>query len=140
MRDGLKLFYHLKNEWVSIVVDCRSKQPSIAYFGEALGNVNASMLGQLDRHEAPASLSAEPVISLSPSVGTGYLGHPGIALRKAPNRWQFNPRLVSCEASESRLALVSICEALAVEITHYLRLDRNTSVTELTTHIKEPRF
>ena len=80
MRDGLKLFYHLKNEWVSIVVDCRSQQPSIAYFGEALGNVNASMLGQLDRHEAPASLSAEPVISLSPSVGTGYLGHPGMVV------------------------------------------------------------
>ena len=136
MRDGLKLFYHLKNEWVSIVVDCRSQQPVIAYFGATLSHVNASMLGQLDRHEAPASLSAEPVISLSPSIGTGYLGHPAIALRKEPNTWQFNPRLVSCEASESQLVLVSICEALAVEITHCLRLDRKTSVVELTTHIK----
>ena len=91
MRDGVKRVYHLKNKAVSLVVDCRSSQPAIAYFGAQLANVSELMIEQLDRHEAPASLRIEPPITLSPTHGMGYLGHPGPAVWRGSANWQANP-------------------------------------------------
>ena len=80
MPEGVDQFYHLRNRAVSLVVDCRGSQPAIAYFGAQLANVNELMIEQLDRHEAPASLPIEPTITLSPTHGMGYLGHPALTI------------------------------------------------------------
>ena len=136
MPEGVDQFYHLRNKAVSLVVDCRSSQPAIAYFGAQLANVSELMIAQLDRHEAPASLPIEPPITLSPTHGMGYLGHQGLAVHRGRNHWQVNPQLVACEASESELRFTSTCERLSIEITHYLRLDEETGVLALTTTLK----
>ena len=136
MPEGVDQFYHLRNKAVSLVVDCRSSQPAIAYFGAQLANVSELMIEQLDRHEAPASLPIEPPITLSPTHGMGYLGHQGLAVHRGRNHWQVNPQLVACEASESELRFTSTCERLSIEITHYLRLDEETGVLALTTTLK----
>ena len=136
MPEGVDQFYHLRNRAVSLVVDCRGSQPAIAYFGAQLANVSEQMIEQLDRHEAPASLPIEPPITLSPTHGMGYLGHPGLALRRGSANWQANPRLITCEASELELRLVSVCERLSIEITHCIRLDEETGVLALTTTLK----
>ena len=132
MRKGVEHVYHLKNKVVSLVLDCRGPQPAIAYYGARLTAVSESMLEQLDRHEAPASLSVEPAVTLSPTHGMGYLGHAGLAVRRDHDQWQINPKLIACEASESELRFFSICERLAVELTHCLRLDSETGVLALT--------
>lgn len=136
MPEGVDQFYHLRNRAVSLVVDCRGSQPAVAYFGAHLANVSEVMIEQLDRHEAPASLPIEPPITLSPTHGIGYLGHPGLAVRRGSANWQANPRLITCEASELELRLVSVCERLSIEITHYLRLDEEAGVLALTTTLK----
>ena len=136
MPEGVDQFYHLRNRAVSLVVDCRGSQPAIAYFGAQLANVSEQMIEQLDRHEAPASLPIEPPITLSPTHGMGYLGHPGLAVRRGSANWQANPRLITCEASELELRLVSVCERLSIEITHCIRLDEETGVLALTTTLK----
>ena len=136
MPEGVDQFYHLRNRAVSLVVDCRGSQPTVAYFGARLVNVSSAMIEQLDRHEAPASLPVEPPITLSPTHGMGYLGHPGLAVRRGSANWQANPRLTTREASELELRLVSVCERLSIEITHYLRLDEETGVLALTTTLK----
>ena len=136
MPEGVDQFYHLRNRAVSLVVDCRGSQPAIAYFGVQLANVSEVMIEQLDRHEAPASLPIEPPITLSPTHGMGYLGHPGLAVRRGSANWQANPQLITCEASALELRLVSVCERLSIEITHCLRLDKETGVLALTTTLK----
>ena len=136
MPESVDRFYHLKNKAVSLVVDARGSQPAIAYFGARLANVNEPMIEQLDRHEAPASLPIEPAVTLSTTHGMGYLGHPGLAVHRGRNRWQVNPQLVACEASESELRFTSTCERLSVEITHCLRLDKETGVLALTTALR----
>ena len=136
MPEGVDQFYHLRNRAVSLVVDCRGSQPVVAYFGARLANVSSPMIEQLDRHEAPASLPFEPPITLSPTHGMGYLGHPGLTVRRGSANWQVNPRLITCEASELELQLVSVCERLSIEITHCLRLDEETGVLALTTILK----
>ena len=136
MPEGVDQFYHLRNRAVSLVVDCRGSQPAIAYFGAQLANVNELMIEQLDRHEAPASLPIEPPITLSPTHGMGYLGHPGLTVHRDRNHWQVNPQLVACEASESELRFTSTCEQLSIELTHCFRLDGETGVLALTTSIK----
>ena len=136
MPEGVDQFYHLRNRAVSLVVDCRGSQPTVAYFGARLANVSEPMIEQLDRHEAPASLPIEPTITLSPTPGTGYLGHPALAIRRGSANWQANPQLITCEASELELRFVSVCERLSIEITHCLRLDEETGVLALTTTLK----
>lgn len=129
-------FYHLSNRAVSLIVDCRGSQPAVAYFGARLANVIEPMIEQLDRHEAPASLPVEPPITLSPTHGMGYLGHPALAIRRGSAHWQANPQLITCEASELELRLVSVCERLSIKITHCLRLDEESGVLALTTTLK----
>jgi len=136
MPEGVDQFYHLRNRAVSLVVDCRGSQPAVAYFGAQLANVNELMIEQLDRHEAPASLPVEPTITLSPTHGMGYLGHPALAIRRGSANWQANPQLITCEASELELRFVSICEQLSIELTHCFRLDEETGVLALTTALK----
>jgi len=132
MPEGVDQFYHLRNKAVSLIVDCRGSQPAITYFGAPLANVSAPMIEQLDRHEAPASLPVEPAVNLSPTHGMGYLGHPGLAVRRGSANWQANPRLITCETSKLELQFVSLCEQLSVEIMHCLRLDEETGVLALT--------
>ena len=136
MPEGVDQFYHLRNRAVSLVVDCRGSQPVVAYFGARLANVSSPMIEQLDRHEAPASLPIEPTITLSPTHGRGYLGHPALAIRRGCANWQANPQLITCEASELELRFVSICEQLSIELKHCLRLDEETGVLALTTALK----
>ena len=136
MPESVDQFYHLRNRAVSLVVDCRGSQAAVAYFGTRLANVSSPMIEQLDRHEAPASLPIEPPITLSPTHGMGYLGHSGLAVRRGSGHWQANPRLITCEALELELRLVSVCERLSLEITHCLSLDEETGVLALTTTLK----
>ena len=136
MRDGVERFYHLKNECVSLVVDCRGQQPAITYFGAPLSSVSQPMLEQLDRHDAPASLPVEPAVTLSPSHGMDNLGHPGLSVRRASGQWQLDPTLVACDASESALRFVSVCDRLSVEVTHCLRLDDKTGVLAVTASVR----
>ena len=136
MPEGVDQFYHLRNRAVSLVVDCRGSQPTVAYFGARLANVNSAMIEQLDRHEAPASLPIEPPITLSPTHGMGYLGHPALAIRRGSANWQANPQLITCEASDLELRFVSVCERLSIELTHCLRINEATGVLALTTALK----
>ena len=79
-------FYHLTNADTSVLVDCRQRLPAIVYVGSRLASVEEADLALVDRHEAPASLPTETPIALLPDATSGWLGHPGIAVRKGAAR------------------------------------------------------
>ena len=129
-------FYHLHNDSTSVVIDCRRNQPVLAYFGDRLLTVNASMLSQLDRHEAPASLPIEPAISLTPTIGEGFLGHLGLEVHRSATQWSLSPKLSEANASQFNLKLTSQCTVSDVEVTHQFMLDPTHSVLCLSVSVR----
>ena len=129
-------FYHLHNDSTSVVIDCRRNQPVLAYFGDRLLTVNASMLSQLDRHEAPASLPIEPAITLTPSIGEGFLGHLGLEVHRSATQWSLSPKLSEANASQFNLKLTSHCTVSDVEVTHQFMLDPTHSVLCLSVSVR----
>ena len=129
-------FYHLHNDSTSVVIDCRRNQPVLAYFGDRLLTVNASMLSQLDRHEAPASLPIEPAISLTPTIGEGFLGHLGLEVHRSATQWSLSPKLSEANASQFNLKLTSQCTVSDVEVTHQFILDPTHSVLCLSVSVR----
>ena len=83
-------FYQLINADISVLIDCRQRLPAIAYIGPRLERFDAADLALLDRHEAPAALPEEPPIALLPDITSGWLGHPGIAVRRGRQGWQLH--------------------------------------------------
>ncbi len=128
MSQNIRDFYHLHNDSTSVVVDCRHNQPVLSYFGNRLMTVNASMLNQLDRHEAPASLPIEPTISLTPTIGESFLGHLGLEVHRSATQWSLSPLMAQANASQFNLELTSRCAVSDVEVTHQLKLDPDESV------------
>ena len=107
MSQTIRDFYHLHNDDTSVVVACRRNQPVVSYFGDRLNRVNVAQLSQLDRHEAPASLPVEPSISLTPTIGDGFLGRVGLEIHRGPAAWSLVPTLAQADASQLNLTLIS---------------------------------
>ena len=136
MSQNVRDFYHLHNDSTSVVIDCRRNQPVVGYFGNRLVTVNASMLSQLDRHEAPASLPIEPAISLTPTIGEGFLGHLGLEVHRSATQWSLSPKLSEANASQFNLKLTSQCPVSDVEVTHQFTLDPTHSVLCLSVSVR----
>ena len=66
----------------SVVIDCYSNIPQVVYWRKKLTqNISAKMLSLLrQRQEAPASPMKEVALSLTPTAGQGFTGHPGLSL------------------------------------------------------------
>ena len=136
MADHLQPFYHLRNGTASVVIDCRSGQPVLTYFGDALAQLTLAQLEQLDRPEAPASLPIEPSISLTPSVGESYLGHLGLEAQRGQSHWQLRPRVIAADLSPQQLVLSSLCDASQIEVTHCVSLHTDTHSLELSVSVR----
>jgi len=98
-------FYHLTNADTSVLVDCRQRLPAIVYVGSRLASVEEADLALVDRHEAPASLPTETPIALLPDATSGWLGHPGIAVRRGRQGWQLHAVLQQVSHCQRRLPL-----------------------------------
>ena len=136
MSQNVRDFYHLHNDSTSVVIDCRRNQPVLGYFGNRLVTVNASMLSQLDRHEAPASLPIEPAVSLTPTIGESFLGHLGLEVHRSATEWSLAPKLAEANTSQFNLELTSRCTVSDVEVSHQLKLDPTDSILCLSVRVR----
>ena len=104
--------YHLSNDTTSLILDCRHRLPALVYFGSRLDQFAADHLSLLDRDEAPASLPGVPPLALLPDGCSGFLGHPGIAVRRGESGWQIHPVLDSVQQTSSeQLVLNARCQS-----------------------------
>lgn len=116
-------FYQLNNSDTSVLVDCRQRLPVIFYVGPRLEHFDVANLALLDRHEAPASLPAEPPIALLPDITSGWLGHPGIAVRRGLQGWQLHCVLQRVSQSQcDGLVLTATCAVTQVSVLYELAL------------------
>ena len=132
-------FIHLKSSYISVIIDCREGVPAILYFGQVLGHsASTQMLSKLSaRQEPKCALAKEVPLSLSPSVGDGFTGSPGIELSGGTQAWSVNTKLVSIEQdTDYAVRFVSVDEHRSLILIHDLAIDLNSHVLSASTHIK----
>ena len=112
-------FYQLVNRDTCVLVDCRKRLPAIVYLGPPLKHFEAADLVLFDRHEAPASLPDEPAISLLPDITSGFLGHPGISVRRGRHGWQLHSQLETVSQPQCDLLLLKATCAITQVSLHY---------------------
>ena len=128
--------YHLSNDTTSLILDCRHRLPALVYFGSRLDQFAADHLSLLDRDEAPASLPGVPPLALLPDGCSGFLGHPGIAVRRGESGWQIHPVLDSVQQTSSeQLVLNARCQSGAVGVQLRVALDPRLPVFSITVSI-----
>ena len=97
-------YVQLNSTHSSLIVDCHNKTPAILYWGKVLSKqTSAQMLTMLStRQEAKCSLVIEAPISLSPLVGEGFTGAPGLELNNHDYAWSFGGELANVVQSDEQ--------------------------------------
>ena len=134
----LPKYVHLLSRDCSVIFDCRRHTPSLQYFGKKLSPLTTnSMLSQLTtRQEAKCALVEEVPLSLSPCVGNGFTGHPGVSLRNENIAWSVGARLHNIEQNDAAHAVFhSVDKLRGIKISHHLEIEFESNVLQAKTTI-----
>lgn len=132
----LPAFVHLNSRHASLVIDCSNNTPAIIYFGKRLSERTSFDMLQLlrTRQEAKCAVVVEAPISLSPSMGEGFTGGPGIELSNDFNAWSIGGKLQNVShKSAQEVCFESFDEHRQVSLRHQLNLDHDTNVLQAST-------
>jgi len=138
VRKVIDPFYTVHGRHSSLVLDCRGTAPAILYWGVRLRpSTSPDMLALLaTEQEAPACPAEEAPISLSPELGAGFQGNPGIQVHRQGLQWAVSAYIESVtQANDGHLTIVSVCEGTQLRITHRLGLDCDTDVLSASTEL-----
>lgn len=131
-------FVQLDSRNVSLIIDCQLRTPAILYFGNKLTSAtSAQMIKKLStRQEVNCALAVEAPISLSPLLGEGFTGNPGIEIHNYHDAWGLNADIESItQANENEVVFESIDKIRQIKIVHNLVLEKNTSVLKASTKL-----
>tara|TARA_R110001592_G_C13153904_1_gene748356 strand:+ start:694 stop:2832 length:2139 start_codon:yes stop_codon:yes gene_type:complete len=120
----------------SLIVDCKSRTPAIIYWGKLLSTqTSAHMLTLLStRQEAKCSLVVEAPISLSPLLGQGFTGAPGIEINNHDYAWSLGGDLVNIfQTDDNKVIFESVDDIRQVKVVHTLALHHDTDVLSAST-------
>lgn len=138
----MSLSYHslvvLTGNRSSVVIDCHSSTPQVLYWRQKLKqNVSHSTLSLLrQRQEAPASPMKEVPLCLSPTIGQGFTGHPGLSLSGSGEQWSLAPKITNViEHNDHQLTIVSLDAVRGIEIEHTIILDPTTDVLQFSSKV-----
>jgi alpha-galactosidase len=124
-------FVTLESRAVSIIIDCQHKTPALLYWGAKLSRqTSAEMIKLLaTRQEAKCSVVVEAPISLSPVMGEGFTGSPGIEIMNQNNAWSVAGKLQKITQSNGQnVVFETVDDIRKIKIIHELNLDDQTSV------------
>ena len=133
-----KPFYRLDSANCTIIIDCQKRTPALLYFGKRLSEqTTPAMIDQLGtRQEVKCAVVDEAPISLSPLLGEGFTGAPGIELVNESIAWSVGPTLTCVnQPSATQLEFISIDELRGIEVIHRLSLDKETDVFSANTQL-----
>ena len=138
MSEQIKPFYTLSAYQTSLVLDCRNSAPAILYWGPRLSeHTQSDSLAQLSQlEEAPASPPQQAPISLSPELGLGFQGNPGIEVHRQGQCWGLCTQIKSVTESNNQLIISSISTSGDIAVTHILALDGATGVLTASTQLE----
>jgi alpha-galactosidase len=127
----LTSFVHLSSQDTSLIIDCRRQTPEVLYWGAKLSSAtHATMLGELStRQEAKCALNQEVPISLSPCLGNGFTGQPGLDLFDNGIAWSMGAVLTNVtQANTQSVTFTSLDKVRNLGLEHVITLDFDTNV------------
>lgn len=122
----------------SLVIDCNNNAPQIIYWREKL---SAQSTGQMMnilrlRQEAPASPMKEVSCTLTPTIGQGYTGHPGLSLHGETDQWSVLTEIAKIECiSTNHYIITNTDKSRNIQVIHTLNMDEETDVLGISTQL-----
>ncbi len=132
-------FVRLSSQTTSIIIDCQRKTPVILYYGEKIHAAQSEQMIALlaTRQEPKCGLVEEVPLSLSPCLGNGFTGSPGIDVFNTSNAWSVGAQLISVDQiSKQEVLFTSEDSVRNIQILHTLTLDNDTNVLKTSTAVK----
>lgn len=124
---------------VSIIIQCNLRTPAMLYWGKKLSkSTSNAMIKQLStRQEVNCSLVVEAPISLSPLLGQGFTGSPGIELHNSKDGWGLGGDITSInQINDNEVIFESIDSLRNIKVIHQLHLEKHSDVLISSTTIE----
>lgn len=106
------------------MIDCRGAAPVVVHWGARLAdNADPATLALLRAHEeAPCSPAQMPALSLTPLLGAGFPGRPGLSCHRGGENWATWTEIVSVHHDGDTVAIESRDHADGLTLRHDLTL------------------
>ena len=131
-------FLRLDGKATTLIVDCRGDAPSVLHWGPRLAmDLDPMTLVLLaTREAAPCSPAVPPPLSLTPLLGQGFPGAPGLQAHRDGQAWATFTRIDRVEWIEpSVVEIVSIDDHCALRLVHRLELSPDQDVLVASTRV-----
>lgn len=131
-------FVRLDGRTTSLIVDCRGEAPSVLHWGPRLAvDLDPMTLVLLaTREAAPCSPAVPPALALTPLLGQGFPGAPGLQAHRDGQGWATFTRIDRVDWLESSVVeIVSIDEHDALQLVHRLELAPDQDVLVASTKV-----
>lgn len=131
-------FVQLNSRNVSLIIDCQLRTPAVLYWGKRLSDATSQeMIKRLStRQEVNCGLVIEAPISLSPLLGQGFTGSPGIELFNDEDGWGLGGDISSInQANENQVIFESIDTLRDIKVIHQLELEQQSNVLVTSTTV-----
>ncbi|CAN5217502.1 alpha-galactosidase [soil metagenome] len=131
-------FIRLDGRTTSFVIDCRGPGPAFVYSGSQLAaDCDLDLLTRLqEKPEAPASPARPPAITLTPLLGAGFSGRPGLSAHREGKAWATWTRIAEVRRpGPGAVEIESIDEANGICLIHRVTLARDGDVLRARTSL-----
>jgi alpha-galactosidase len=124
MAAPLPAFVRLDGARCSLVIDCRGGAPVVLHWGARLADAAdpATLALLREREEAPCSPARTPPLSLTPLLGAGFPGRPGLSCHRDGQGWATWTEIVGVQRYEAGVEIESRDAANGVTLRHHLVL------------------
>lgn len=132
-------FLRLDGRATTVIVDCRDGSPQILHWGRRLdAQVDPASLALLaTRQEAPCSPASTPPLSLTPLIGAGFPGRPGLSAHREGGGWATWTRIVSARhVGEDAIEIESTDDANGITLIHRLTLSPDGDVLGMRAEVR----
>ncbi len=139
MTSTLANYVFLNSRDTTLVIALNRGAPQLIYWGARLSeHTTGDMLTRLrTRQEVPASPTQEVKRSLTPTLGEGFTGYPGLQLFGDSDQWSAQMQVVGCEQPQANVLLIhSVDASRKLAVIHHLNLDADSNVVTLTTELE----
>ncbi|ENZ82596.1 MULTISPECIES: alpha-galactosidase [Caulobacter] len=131
-------FVRLDGKATSLIVDCRGDAPAVLHWGPRL----AADLDPMDlvlmatREAAPCSPEVPPPLALTPLLGQGFPGAPGLRAHRDGQGWATFTRIASVDAIAPGVAeIVSVDDHNGLRLVHRLALAPDQDILVASTQL-----
>ncbi|WP_428980203.1 alpha-galactosidase [Catenovulum adriaticum] len=131
-------FVQLDSISTSVVIDCTNKQPRIIYWGKKLSALSSiePLLALGKRQEAKCAPEIEPLLSLTPCYGDGFIGAPGLELRSTDgNAWMFSGEISDIQQNENHCTISMFDNVRKIKLNYQISLNYDSNVLSAATEV-----